>query len=417
LCAALLISPEFDANPSFALVITGIHQPVLAQFTLIELIVLGLIVGFCIVNLSSLLDGVALSSRMLVAGLFGVTIIVVAVWVGMANGSTALFGDWKNLFLGFGLWFVLSKGLCNTSQGRIVLAATLVAVTAGWALWLLVDFSRGGGVTVPILGRIPVWDHPSLEFMVASGAIASWRLISTKGSPSTKGVWLLGVLLPGAVIILSFRRFAWVELVLALGIVLVLGGRRRQYRVRSLLTTGVMVVGATAAIGYGSPDKSFGERLDSLDIGAGSSTGLTYSSTNDAHLNDIRDAWDVITRHPIWGLGVGTTYTAERTADWKSTSGMVHNGPLDVWIKFGLAGVLFYAAGMAMLIRTTSRRLSEEAFAGGVFAFFVGQLAVTSTVFAWPFATLAGSILFFCCVSLVHPTTLPARQTILFVKQ
>ena len=42
------------------------------------------------------------------------------------------------------------------------------------------------------------------------------------------------------------------------------------------------------------------------------------------------------------GLGVGVLYHPTRTARWKGDAGMVHNGPIEVWIKFGILGMLVF---------------------------------------------------------------------------
>ena len=44
------------------------------------------------------------------------------------------------------------------------------------------------------------------------------------------------------------------------------------------------------------------------------------------------------------GLGVGITYVGKRTARWKGDAGMVHNGPVEMWIKFGILGLITYVA-------------------------------------------------------------------------
>ncbi len=44
----------------------------------------------------------------------------------------------------------------------------------------------------------------------------------------------------------------------------------------------------------------------------------------------------------LMGIGVGTSYPTWRIRNWKSESVMVHNAPLHVWLKYGIAGLICY---------------------------------------------------------------------------
>ena len=67
-----------------------------------------------------------------------------------------------------------------------------------------------------------------------------------------------------------------------------------------------------------------------------------YSTTNQDHLNDLLEAWEEIRASPIVGLGIGRFYETPLLTPWKETSFEVHNALLQVWLKFGLIGLIAF---------------------------------------------------------------------------
>lgn len=403
LYSALLLWPEFAANPSFQPVRTGIHQPVALQLTLVELFTLVIVLFPAVVGRGRLAEA-RLPAGLAMALIIGALVLVGSIWNGLNHGSHAHFGDWKALALGLGLWCSLTRGACRTRAGRSALAAVFISVTGAWAVWLLVAFVFRGGVVVPVLGTISVWDHPTLEFMTACSVLCSWLLFNQSASYSTRLLWYVGTAAPGLVVLLSFRRFAWIELIFGTILVILLSGRNAGSKSHALGWATIALSCLMLAVVLGPSEQSFGRRLTSIYTTGSTAKGGSYAGTNQSHLNDIRDAWDVVRRKPILGLGTGATYVGERTTRWKDVSGMVHNGPLDVWIKFGIAGLLLYIFGMSTIFIRTFNQIRLDPYAGGVLAFLLAQCVITTTVFTWPFDTLAGSVLFFTLVGLVHPS-------------
>jgi len=77
------------------------------------------------------------------------------------------------------------------------------------------------------------------------------------------------------------------------------------------------------------------------------------------------------------GIGLGTSYPTWRIKNWKTESVMVHNAPLHVWLKYGLAGLAcylwFHVALLGWLYRQSKSRTSN-AFLSAVFAYLAHNL-------------------------------------------
>ena len=72
------------------------------------------------------------------------------------------------------------------------------------------------------------------------------------------------------------------------------------------------------------------------------SADTEFGADNADHVLDIADAWDQVRQSPVMGIGLGTSYPTWRIKNWKTESVMVHNAPLHVWLKYGLAGLVCY---------------------------------------------------------------------------
>ena len=191
------------------------------------------------------------------------------------------------------------------------------------------------------------------------------------------------VLAAGAclVVLLCFRRTYWGELAVG-GAVLVFRQRRRA---RNLVLVGAMLCLALVTLG-----KTFVARVQSLDF---MQMDGDFSADNADHLHDLQDAWDQVQQAPLMGIGVGTAYPTWRIRNWKNESVMVHNAPIHVWLKYGLAGLVCYLWFHIALLRWLSRRTKcmsgdHAAFLSVAFAYLTAQLAMTLGFAPWPYSEL-----------------------------
>ena len=133
------------------------------------------------------------------------------------------------------------------------------------------------------------------------------------------------------IVLLCFRRTYWGELAVGTLLLLLL---QRRHRIRSTIVICAMVGLAAAMLG-----PSFYARLQSFDL---SRMDSEFSADNADHLGDLLDGWDQVRQSPLMGIGVGTSYSTWRIRNWKTESVMVHNAPIHVWLKYGIAGLICY---------------------------------------------------------------------------
>ncbi len=112
-------------------------------------------------------------------------------------------------------------------------------------------------------------------------------------------------------------------------------------------------------------------------------------------------------RSPASAWASSTTDT--RTAQWKGDAGMVHNAPVEVWIKFGLLGLgrllrdlrdpvprhLETAKPAAADLRSPVVRRRRVPASG--------NFVVIGTVYSWPFGASEKGILIFTLIAMAYP--------------
>jgi O-antigen ligase len=240
-------------------------------------------------------------------------------------------------------------------------------------------------------------------FLVATVALS----LASLGS-GRRWLWIVGIVPPTAVIVLSFRRFAWAELAAVLVILVAVRGVRlgRDQMRRLGLVALVLVIGLGLLVSSRDAEQYL-ERIRTFNFISPSAS--KYAVTNQSHLDDILDGWDRVRENPILGQGVGDRFVGERTASWKGTGGNIHNGPLTVWVLFGALGLAQYIAGYILLILLLWRRARgddhEAPVVRGIFAFVTAQFLVSLFVVTWPFAFWQTSILTFALVAAAFPAT------------
>jgi O-antigen ligase len=328
----------------------------------------------------------------------GATAILIGVATGIYHDTQSPFGDWRNLATGllfaFGLWSTVVR----TDRDCFRFAQIFVAIMAAYGADQLLQYASGGG-EIAFYGRTTVGDHATLEFMVAAVGISMAMLRLRR----TRLLWWAGIAIGTSVVALAFRRYAWVELaVVFAAFVLLSGASRRRYL---LAITGVAAV-CVVTVGLTWSSLDWGGRLASIDPSLTRAQNV-YATTNQGHINDILDGLDEVRAHPVAGLGVGVLYHGSRTAQWKGDAGMVHNAPIEVWIKFGLLGLGVFLATYVILFRDIWRRRNRgricDVLAFGAGAFLLGNFVIIATVYSWPFGAWEKGILIFAVIAMAYP--------------
>lgn len=326
------------------------------------------------------------------------TAVLIGIATGVYNETPSPFGDWRHLAVGVLFAFALWSTIIKTDRDCLRLAQIYVAIMVVYGIDQLAQYASGGG-EIAFYGRTTTGDHATLEFMVAAVGISMVMLRVRR----TKALWCAGIIVGTAVVALAFRRYAWVELATVFtAFVLLSGVNRRRY----IVSIGAVAVACLVTIALTWSALDWGGRFASLDPTQTRADNV-YATTNQGHIDDILDGWDQVRAHPITGLGVGVLYHPTRTARWKGDAGMVHNAPVEMWIKFGLLGVGVFFAVYFILFRDIWRRRRRQRIpdllAFGAGAYLLGNFVVICTVYAWPFSTWEKSILVFTLIAMAYP--------------
>ena len=308
--------------------------------------------------------------------------IAAAIAYGASRGGSNFFFDWRGLALGIGLYFVWAFWMQDASD--IDAAARVFLIYMGLRIATVLSLYLSGHRDTLLGVSIPIFDGPTLSCVVFASLLAfrsqqhaEWR---------SKILWL-AISLAGCVLVtLCLRRTYWAELAIGMGILL-LG--RRPHRGRGFVFAGTAVLIAAMLMGA-----SFTGRVLSLDI---THDDDEFSADNRDHLHDLVDAWNQVQQSPVMGIGLGTSYSTWHIRRWKAESVMVHNAPLHVWLKYGLAGLICYLWFHSALLRWVFRRSQlargRNSFLDAAFAYLTAQFVVTLGFAPWPYSELQLSAL------------------------
>ena len=268
--------------------------------------------------------------------------IAVSIFLGIVQGASELFADWRNIVVMSLVACVVARWLANeTWKGA---AFVDVAVGIGLAALLpLIRWALGGGNNV-FGTRTPVFELSRLFLACYSAIVLTgiWAC-GLRAVGRTRGILIRAAAISASLLVLlSFRRTFWITLALGIPAMMWLARKRGYLPRRRLL--GIAVVGAVlvaVTLANLGADVVWA-RIGSINPGT-DRTENEFSVTNTDHLNDIVDAVSVIRRNPLFGLGIGRFYKTQLIQEWKATSFEVHDPFVHVWLKFGLLGLVAYA--------------------------------------------------------------------------
>ena len=314
--------------------------------------------------------------------LIGWAVVGLAIVLGVLRNAPQLFADWRNLLV-MGITVALaSKWLAAQAWRRYVLVDLAIAYGLA-ALPALVSYFLGQGRIV--LGvQTTVFDGTTLYTAGFSAITAAWYTLRPEPTYSRSRVIWLRVAGVGAslLILLSFRRSFWLLWIIGLTVAFFLAFRHRGGGIRlylGLVAVALLMTIATVAVGTEAILGRLGSFLPSASG--------QYAVTNEDHVNDIIDAWRVIGREPLLGLGIGSTYETELIADWKEESFEVHNAVLHVWLKFGIVGAAIYVIFHLQWVRASLRSTATIPIAAFVIAEFLA-----TTFGTWPYGSFQMSV-------------------------
>ena len=242
----------------------------------------------------------------------GTIAVLMGIAAGVYHETQSPFGDWRNLAIGLVYAFALWSTVLRTDRDCFRFAQIFVAIMTGYGAWQLVQYASGGG-EIAFYGRTTVGDHATLEFMVAAVGV-SMAMLRTHRS---RFLWMAGVAVGTSVVVLAFRRYAWVELAAVFAAFILFSGVNRRRYVVSIAAVAVACL-LTIALTWSSLD--WGGRFASLDPTQTRADNI-YATTNQGHINDILDGFDEVKAHPSPGSGWASSTTDSARPSGRATPG------------------------------------------------------------------------------------------------
>ncbi len=191
------------------------------------------------------------------------------------------------------------------------------------------------------------------------------------------------LLLATLTIVLSLRRAAWLDIVIALAITGIWSGRS-GFRNAIALLAGVVIV-----LELVSPGIAFSQIEHAVKYTTGAQ-GRDFSSAYRTW--ETANAWENVQHHPVGGIGPSTDWTFYNSFDGRFRPygfSYLHNSYLWVWLRFGLLGLVAYVGLFAASAwKLLGRRLPLESTIAG--AMMVGLVIAVytasflTTTVRWP---------------------------------
>jgi hypothetical protein len=373
---SIIFIPEFSRDGSGS-TCSPLYAKAVAGFRFVDLAILILVFCHIVVLGCSRNKIVRFPRRLALPGLAFLVCTAIAVVRGNLRGGSNFFFDWRGLALGIGLYFVWSFWMQKPCD--LDVAVTLFALYMAVRIALLYLLYTAGYRDTLLGVSIPIFDGPALSCIVFAGLLA-FRYQESATRRIAKLLWCGLAAAAYLIVLLCFRRTYWGELGVGTLILLLL---RQRHRLRSVVFLGATLCVAAAVLG-----NAFSSRIQSLDV---TSANTEFGADNADHLLDIADAWDQVRQSPVMGIGLGTSYPTWRIKNWKTESVMVHNAPLHVWLKYGLAGLVCYLWFHLALLHWLYRRstqTSNNAFLNAAFAYLAAQFVMTLGFAPWPYSEL-----------------------------
>ena len=200
--------------------------------------------------------------------------------------------------------------------------------------------------------KLTFFDINDSVLAVMAAFLAAWRLIDTSnGKISFRSVFYWVVTIAGVlVILLSFRRTAWLGLIVA-GFVFIFMHRQRISFIKLIPIAGLILIMVGTFWFERFQFSASNNLLASLFPDLASSGSIDLQS---GLFVELELAMDSILRNPVLGTGTWSDYTSSSRAEVAFHGGRffyMHSGFLHVWLKTGLIGlVLFSGALLASIL-------------------------------------------------------------------
>jgi hypothetical protein len=228
-----------------------------------------------------------------------------------------------------------------------ILTALQVLILAR-CVYSIVKFLFGVGYFLQFLGRLRIGqENDFADLFMLLFIISGVRLLfeDNKGE-KIRLLHYAGLVCTFYVIVLSFRRYLWVEFVVAVTIIVFVYNRYHRFNwAKTILSTCIVLFFLSSLfliVGPGriTDNPYVGRLLTSLSL-FNSSFESQYG-TDTRHPDEIKEGWENVKDN--WLLGV-TPYGGKLMRRRRTTvhdSAYVHNAFIGVWLAYGLFGVIIF---------------------------------------------------------------------------
>jgi len=187
------------------------------------------------------------------------------------------------------------------------------------------------------------------DFFILLIIIALVRLLFFKNESRTlKFLHYLSIITTSIVIVLTLRRYLWIELIIAYNVIFYYHFRFNRINLNkniiniSLIAT--LALSATIYVGFDKLAENYylGRLLTSLSM-VSSEFESEYGSDT-GHIDEIKEGWYNVKNNFFLGISPfgNKLMVRDKTASWQRDSLTVHNAFLYNWLKFGLLGFILF---------------------------------------------------------------------------
>ncbi len=330
------------------------------------------------------------------------------------NESYAMIESWREsaLIVACAVFYIAGVYAGQVRRNRalvFVLSAALLVHLAAFVvmrhpdsemIWLGRPAMSLSGPNTPYI-TLFLYKNFAALFLSAGGAVLMWRALwQGRWSAGSVATCMLGAASVG-VSFLCGARIVWLVLPFAAAVGWVLWLVLRLYAKRRIgVWTVLMGVGLVACAGIGLYDLFFGELMARVLSGV------------DSHLRHM--IWshlcEVIPNAPSWGLGTGASQweIVPTFHEWY-TPNYAHNEYLQVWVDYGVIGVVLMLCVLVAHLVAGFLSMASESVDNArrtklamAWLMLVLLLVAAATDFVWHDAALA-TLTAFCCGILVSP--------------
>lgn len=339
--AGLIISDVF----LFSGIARGVYATLVSRIRLRpgEILALGLVVVYVSVVTLQFIRGVALEGY----------------------GLSQAGDEWRSLIGVAALVSALPLLRERDSQERLLKGLLVFGLLLGvWGLaqWILqLSFVGDSGIRTGIAGTSGsvvgqlqggLYGYP-VAVTLSFAALMSGIAISQRA----RLLLTVSLVINGISLLLTFERTFWLTTILACGMIILRAGRAQ--RLRALIAAPIALVAVLAVASVAVPGVLTAARERLLSIGSSArSSSVQYRVIESQHLATQ------IKHHPVAGSGVGAAMWWGRPASGvpPTIEYFAHNGPLWIWWKLGLAGLVLIFGGIVMAVLRRGRAEGSPLF-------------------------------------------------------